>query len=61
VSAGSFIVACIRKSDDELRAANIPSAARQHQIPEEWASYYLREELARANRKSGGSRGKGNR
>ncbi len=50
MSAGSFIVACMKKTTAELRAANVESAARQHQIPAEWARFYLKEELNRANR-----------
>lgn len=50
MSAGSFIVACIMKSSDTLRSTNITSAARQHEIPEPWARFYLTEELNRANR-----------
>lgn len=49
MSAGSFLVACMRKSADELRRANIEAAAKQHEIPVEWARFYLTEEL---NRKS---------
>jgi hypothetical protein len=45
VNAGDFIVACIRKTAPELRAANIESAARQYKIPIEWAAHYLRQEL----------------
>jgi hypothetical protein len=45
VSAGTFLVACMRKSADELRKANIESAARQHQIPVEWAREYRKREL----------------
>lgn len=47
MSAGTFIVACMRKSPDELRKANIESAARQHEIPVDWARFYLTEELNR--------------
>lgn len=50
MSAGSFIVACIGKTSDNLRTANVASAARQHEIPEDWARFYLTEELNRANR-----------
>ncbi len=47
MSAGSFIIACMKKKPDDLRKANIASAARQHQIPEEWARFYLTDELNR--------------
>jgi hypothetical protein len=45
MSAGSFIAACFRKTVDQLRTANIASAARQHEIPVAWAEYYLTTEL----------------
>jgi hypothetical protein len=47
VSAGSFLAACIRKSREELAKADITKAARDHQIPVEWAQFYIREELNR--------------
>lgn len=50
MSAGSFIVACIHKTRKQLEAANLASAARQHEIPEPWARFYLTEELNRSNR-----------
>lgn len=50
MSAGSFIVACMRKTPEELRLANIESAARQHEIPVEWARFYLNEEMNRGDR-----------
>ncbi|MBA3670270.1 MAG: hypothetical protein H0W71_09475 [Sphingomonas sp.] len=51
MSAGSFIAACIRKTRVQLEAANIESAARQHEIPVEWARFYLRDELNRNDRR----------
>ena len=50
MSAGSFIVACMKKTPEELRRANIVSAARQHEIPVEWAQFYLTEEMNRCDR-----------
>lgn len=47
MSAGTFIVATMRKREAELVSANIVSAARQHQIPVEWARFYVAEELSR--------------
>jgi len=51
MSAGSFIVACMKKSSAELRAANIERAARDHGIPVEWAREYLNDELTRSDRR----------
>ena len=51
MSAGSFIAACMSKSRAALQAANIESAARQHQIPTEWARFYLTNELNRSDRR----------
>ena len=53
MSAGSFIVACMKKNAADLRAANIESAARQHEIPVDWARFYLTEELNRGDRHKG--------
>lgn len=50
--ASSFLVACMRKTQRELEAANLESAARQHNIPVDWARFYLREELNRGDRRS---------
>lgn len=47
MSAGSFICATMRKTEAELLSANIVSAARQHEIPVEWAQFYLTDELNR--------------
>lgn len=52
MSAGSFIVACIKKTRRELASANIESAAKQHGIPVDWARFYLTEELGRSDRRN---------
>ena len=51
MSAGSFLIACMKKPRAELARANIGSAARQHEIPEAWARFYLTDEMNRANKR----------
>ena len=47
MGAQSFLIACMKKKPDELLRANIEAAARQHEIPLDWARFYLTEELNR--------------
>lgn len=51
MSAGSFIVAAMAKTRDQLSRASLPSAAAQHEIPVEWARFYLTQELNRNDRR----------
>jgi hypothetical protein len=50
VSAGEFIVGCMRTTTAALQRADLSKLAAKYRIPLAWARFYLNQELNRSNR-----------